>query len=342
MMLSFRSVVAVLLCTLGLNAGSVSAQGTKYAGEFLRIGVGPRALGMGGAFVGVADDVTAGYWNPAGLAFLSGRVASVMHSEQLTGLAYDYAAYAHPRGQGDRRSAYGFSLIRLGLDDIPVTALPDPNQPIDALLANGQRNRPFIERFVSNVEYALLLSFARRTSNRFAIGGNLKVVHKSLDVASAFGLGLDAGVMIRPLTSLAIGVHVMNLTSTVLTWNTGRKEYIAPLLKVGVAYARPVSRLHGHILVAADLDILFEGRNQTASRSLGAASGSAHLGFEYRLKQAVTMRLGAQAAGLTAGAGLRTPSVKLFDHALTPSLDYAFVNDTAFGAVHRIGASIEF
>ena len=337
-----RLPVAVLFCILGLNEGSVSAQGTKYAGEFLRIGVGPRALGMGGAFVGVADDATAGYWNPAGLAFLSGRAASVMHSEQVTGLAYDYAAYAHPRGQNDRRSVYGISVIRLGLDDIPITVLPDPSQPIDALLSNGQRNRPFIDRFVSNVEFALLISFARRTSDRFSVGGNLKLVHKSLDVASGFGLGFDAGVMFRPITSLAIGVHVMNLTSTVLTWNTGRKEYIAPLLKMGVAYARSMPRLHGDVIIATDLDILFERRNQTASQSLGSASGSAHIGLEYRLKQAVTMRLGLQAAGLTAGAGLRTPSFNLVGRAFSPSLDYAFVNDSAFGAVHRIGASIEF
>ena len=337
-----RLPVAVLICILGLNDNTVSAQGTKYAGEFLRIGVGPRALGMGGAFVSVADDATAGYWNPAGLAFLTGRAFSLMHSEQVTGLAYDYAAYAHPRGQNNRITAYGISLIRLGLDDIPITALPDPSQPIDALLSDGQRNRPFVDRFVSNVEYALLVSFARRTSDRFSMGGNLKLVQKSLDVASAFGLGFDAGVMIRPTASLAIGVHVMNLTSTVLTWNTGRKEYIVPMLKIGVAYARSVPRLRGNVIIATDVDILFEGRNQTASRSLGSASGSAHVGLEYRLKQAVTLRLGIQAAGLTAGAGLRTPSFHLVGQAFSPSLDYAFVNDAAFGAVHRIGTSIEF
>jgi hypothetical protein len=318
------------------------ARATKFAGEFLAIGVGPRALGMGGAFTGVADDGTAGYWNPAGLAGLPRRTAAVMHSEQITGLAYDYIAYAHPRGRGDRTMGFGVSLIRLGVDDIPVTRLPDPFQPIDALLANGQRNRPYIERFISNVEYALLLSVARRSSARFAVGGNLKFVRKAAGEASAFGVGLDAGILVQPVSSLKFGVQVMNLTSTVLTWNTGRKEYITPVIKTGAGYEWAHPRLHGSLLMAADVDVLFEGRQRTAAVSLGRASLSGHVGLEYRLQHTVTLRGGYDASGVTAGAGVRVPAIGVFGRTLIPSLDYAFVNDTALGAVHRIGASLEF
>ncbi len=332
---------AVLLIALNLDGDSALAQGTKYAGEFLRIGVGPRALGMGGAFVAVADDVTAGYWNPAGMAQLDSRVAALMHSEQISGLAYDYAAYVHPRGNTESRSALGISLIRLGLDDIPITLLPDPGRPIDALLDDGQRNRPFIDRFVSNVEYALFLSYARRTSSRLHVGGNLKVLQKSLGVASAFGLGLDVGILARPTDRIALGLQVQNITSTILTWNTGRKEYIAPLIKAGLAYSRPLKSLQGQILIAADLDVLMEERRQSQA-SIGRASTKGHIGIEYLLKQSVALRLGASAPGLTAGIGLRVPRFELLRTSLAPSVDYAFVNDDAFGAVHRVGASIAF
>lgn len=332
---------ATLFCLVSLHADHALAQGTKYAGEFLRIGVGPRALGMGGAFVAVADDVTAAYWNPAGLAFLANQVASVMHSEQLSGLAYDYAAYAHPRGDSERRTAYGVSLIRLGLDDIPITSLPNPSLPIDELLADGQRNRPFIVRFVGNVEYGLLLSYARKASSRLAIGGNLKLIHKSLGVASAFGIGVDAGVLFSPISRLFVGANLQNVTSTILTWDTGTKEYIAPLLKLGVSYLLPVNKIHGQILFAADVDILIEGRKQSAT-SLGRASGSGHFGVEYNLQQTVALRTGVNGNGITAGAGIRTPAFLMFSKRLTPSIDYAFVNDSAFGAVHRVGASVGF
>lgn len=334
----FRVTLAVFLL------GSIPSAGhaTKFAGEFLSIGVGPRALGMGGAFVAVSDDATAGYWNPAGLAGLVRQSATVMHSEQLSGLAYDYFAYARPLSDGDRRSAFGLSVIRLGVDDIPITRLPDPSQPIDVLLPNGQRNRPFVERFVSDAEYALLISVARRTSSRFAIGGNLKLVRKSVGVADAFGAGLDVGVLVRPRPSLAFGLQVMNLTSTVLTWSTGRKEYIAPLVKIGVGYERNLPRFRGRILIAADVDLRFEGRDQTAAFSLGRTNASGHAGLEYSLQQTVTLRGGLNASGFTAGAGIRSPMMSLFGRSVTPSLDYAFVNDSAFGAVHRIGASLEF
>jgi hypothetical protein len=335
----YRVSLAILLITWG-HPNDVMA--TKFAGEFLSIGVGPRALSMGGAFVAVSDDATAGYWNPAGLSGLSHQMVTVMHSEQLTGLAYDYFAYTKPLGDGTRRSAIGLSIIRLGVDDIPITRLPDPTQPIDAILSSGQRNRPFVDRFVSDAEYAILLSVARRTSSWFSIGGNLKLIRKSVDVASAFGAGIDIGILIRPRPSLAIGVQVMNLTSTILTWNTGRKEYITPIVKTGIGYERSVPRIRGSILIAADVDILFEGRQQTAAFSLGDASTSGHIGLEYSLQHTITLRSGLDASGLTAGIGIRSPMVTLFGQSVIPSLDYAFVNDSAFGAVHRIGASLEF
>lgn len=320
----------------------VDASATKYAGEFLSIGVGPRALAMGGAFTGVADDVTAGYWNPAGLAGATRRMAAIMHSEQLSGLAYDYFAYAQSRGTAQRATGFAVSIIRLGLDDIPITKLPDPTKPIDALLQNGQRNRPYVDRFVSDAEYAVLLSISRRSSPRFAIGANLKLIRKGVGVASALGAGLDVGVLIQPISTLKVGVQIMNVTSTIMTWSTGRKEYVSPIVKTGVSYRWDTHRLRGSALIAADVDVLFEGRKNTAATSLGRANAAGHLGVEYCLQRMVTFRSGLDANGLTAGIGVRSPRVRFFGQSLIPSFDYALVNNSAFGAIHRVGVSLEF
>ena len=83
----------LLIAAFLLSVTSINAQTEfgKYAGEFMAIGIGGRPLGMGGAFTGVADDVTSGYYNPAGLANLNYPQLSLMHSEQFGELVnYDY------------------------------------------------------------------------------------------------------------------------------------------------------------------------------------------------------------------------------------------------------------
>ncbi len=103
-------------------SSSLYSQGVsvgKYSGEFLAIGVSGRALGMGSAFVALANDVSAGYWNPAGLSRLDFPQAMIMHDERFAGLVnYNYGALAIPYKSD---MTLGFSVIRLGVDGIPDT-----------------------------------------------------------------------------------------------------------------------------------------------------------------------------------------------------------------------------
>src|SRR5437868_6492711 len=71
-------VFAVSLAST-LSAAHAVGKGTS-GGQFLRVGVGARAPGMGGAFSPVADDATAIYWNPAGLAMLEKKEVSVSYN----------------------------------------------------------------------------------------------------------------------------------------------------------------------------------------------------------------------------------------------------------------------
>ncbi|RKZ05995.1 hypothetical protein DRQ25_14900, partial [Candidatus Fermentibacteria bacterium] len=73
-----KSILAALIVFAFSNSS-----GAKYAGEFLYVGAGARALGMGGAFCAVADDASAGYWNPSGLFLINGQEAQFMHSERF-------------------------------------------------------------------------------------------------------------------------------------------------------------------------------------------------------------------------------------------------------------------
>src|SRR5690606_28529341 len=94
----------------------------KYSNEFLNLGVGSAAFGLSGSVVAQVNDVTAGYWNPAGLARMENiREFSFMHSEYFAGVAkYDYGAFA--TSIQDNTAVIGASFLRFGVDDIPDTS----------------------------------------------------------------------------------------------------------------------------------------------------------------------------------------------------------------------------
>jgi hypothetical protein len=72
----------------------------QESAAFLKIDVGARALGMGGAYTAVADDVNALAWNPGGLAFLRGRELGFMHAELAGGSRFDFMGYGQALKRG--------------------------------------------------------------------------------------------------------------------------------------------------------------------------------------------------------------------------------------------------
>ena len=92
----------------------------KYSNEFLNIGIGARALAMSNSVITSTDDVTAGYWNPAGLTQIDQDLQiGLMHAEYFAGIAkYDYGSISK---NIDKNSAASFSFIRFGVDNIPNT-----------------------------------------------------------------------------------------------------------------------------------------------------------------------------------------------------------------------------
>ena len=88
---SLLPLVLVLLLTGAAHAAS------RYAGEFLGLGAGARSAALGSAYVALADDATAGYWNAAGLSALSSRQVHLTHSEHFSGLIQrDFVSIAQP------------------------------------------------------------------------------------------------------------------------------------------------------------------------------------------------------------------------------------------------------
>ena len=89
-------IIFVCIFTLVFSFSQAYAD-SEAAVLFLMISPGARASGMGEAFVALADDATAVFWNPAGLAFQQGKEITLMHANWLpqfdSDLFYDFAAY---------------------------------------------------------------------------------------------------------------------------------------------------------------------------------------------------------------------------------------------------------
>lgn len=304
-------VSTVLLFSLTqLNAQTVIA---KYAGEFMAIGVGGRALGMGGAFTAFANDVTSGYYNPAGLAHLNYPQISLMHAEQFGDLVnYDYGAVAIPFGTD---MSFGLSVMRLGVDGIPDTrsALYDANGDGITDIRDDRLDYGAITEF-SNQDWAFYLTFAKRHSEDFYWGANIKVIRRNIAEFTANGIGFDIGALYTPMENLWLGANLQDATTSLVSWSTGRNELVSPTLKLGAAYGLDI--LWGRLTPAVDFDIRFENRQFASYFNIGPVSFDTHTGFEYNYGNLVFIRAGYNdVKQFTVGAGVKLPKL---------NLDYSF------------------
>lgn len=275
------------------------AQGVrKYSNEFLSVGIGARALGMGNVQSAFSNDVTAAYWNPAGLQQLNNTQVGLMHAEWFAGIAkYDYVGIALPIA--DRRRSIGISAIRFAVDDIPNTLfLIDPD---------GSINYDNVTSF-SAADYAFLLTYAQKMG-KFRVGANAKVIHRIVGkFANSWGMGVDLGIQYQN-KNFSMGLCLKDFPVTYNTWGFNFTEdekeildltnNVIPINSVeltggrgilGFAYNLPLGK-KAALLTSADFDITTDGRRNTLIKT-DFASIDPHVGIEFNYNQVVFLRAG--------------------------------------------------
>lgn len=345
--------------SLGLNIsayGQLNFTQTKNGDDFLSVGAGARSFAMGYTGVAFADDITAAYWNPAGIADIQQNQVAYMHSERFAGIVkYDYGAVALPVEPG--KSAVSVSFFRQGVDDIKNTILAwdrDRGQP----LADPTS---YFSTF-SAQDLAFILTYAQVRENGSQWGVSAKLLNSQIgSFASAWGYSIDFGIQKRT-DSFSWGLHLQNATSLFKFWKVngsafqergdlfdevipeGQNERTAPTLKSGVGYSAQFG--FGRLLFAADMDIRMDGR-QAYYINTGNISYEPRFGMELSIKDVVFIRGGmtnfymkndeSLTFNPTFGAGLQLNNV---------SLDYSFDNFTgissALGNTHRISVRFAF
>jgi len=323
-----RSIFIMMLLLISLLQAWASDEGeSAYAGDFTYLGVGGRALGMGGSFVAISDDATAVYWNPAGLSGMKRVEIGLMHST-LYGLdSYDFIALASPvKGWGN----FGLCWLRVGIDDIMYTQAPHPYMPASLF------NRPYVEKTFSTSDNLFSLSYAFRTWKGIDVGLNVKLIYVSTIWGfNAVGAGGDLGLIYRR-GRFSFGAVVQDFTRTKLFWNTtpqppetrSHVDVIDRNFRLGMAYSRELRKLKSKLILSVDVMSIYNFEKR--------------VGFEWTLADTLSLRFGIQEKSgverrndITAGAGLKIGFVS----GAAFSVDYAFLS-SELGNSNRISLNM--
>lgn len=277
-----------------------NAQETRiFSNEFLSIGLGARAQGMGNSYVVTTNDVYSLYWNPAGLSEIETKMQiAYKHAEYFAGIAnYDFAGVAFNNGES---GTLAFGIVRFGVDDIPNTLyLVEPD---------GTVNYDNITYF-SVTDYAFFGSYGKSLGN-LSLGGSAKVIHRNVGpFATAWGFGLDFGAKYKLSPKLTLGAMGRDITSTFNAWNitldederrifedTGNEipensmEITLPKLLTGINYH---DTLFGKVTLQSELgiDFFFDGR-RNALISSDVATIEPHFGVEFGVNDVFFLRAG--------------------------------------------------
>ncbi len=281
------------------------------------LGVDARSLGMGSASVAVPGGPSSGYWNPAGLAALSDREISLMHSEGFAGIVNaNFVGCAMPLKGGEGIS---LGLVRVGVDGIKHTVLKDPDLRYDRFLNPGE-----LKGTISNADYVLYISYGRYAYGRFSLGGSLKLIRRKIGDHTAFGYGLDLGGLYPLFGGLNIGINLRDIVITNVFWDTGSKDRVLPSLNVGAAFSQAFPFFRGGLTLSLA---------STFGSDFSSEGGGSpvNLGAEYTYSDLVSVRFGSDSDDFTAGAGIRVYR--------SVNVDYAFLSNSDLGGTHRVSMS---
>lgn len=327
---------------IGLSIPGFSQSTTKSgttAAQFLKIGVGPRAVGMGSAFTATSDDITAVYWNPAGLANINSNEAFFNHTTWIADVGFDYASIAtHLPGIG---TIGAFVVVLNAIDGMLIRTVENP-------LGTG-------ERFDAG-SMAIGLSFARNLTDNFSIGFNAKYIREYIWNESAAGFALDAGAMYKiPI------LNEFRLAASISNFGTKMKMHGRDILEIKQVGTNGTGNLINSFIeleewelplmfrvgVAADLIKDESSRLTTAIDAVHPNDHTEYVntGFEYAWNEMIFLRGGYTSLfekdtekGLTVGVGLNYRLIE----SVRVLFDYAYQDFGRLENVHYFSVGVKF
>ena len=275
------------------------------AAPFLNIGIGPRAISMGGAFIATASDVSSLYWNPAGASRSNINEAMFSHSSWFADINYNWAGAMLKLGDA---GTVGLNLTYLDYGDMEITTLAEQD-------GTGQ--------LFSAHDMSIGLTYAYNLTDRFSLGGTVKYIQQKIWNTSASAFAMDLGVLFHSdIYGLRIGATITNFGTPMKMDgkdllvqhdidpnNYGNNDQILATLQTG-EFPLPLTFRIG---LAMDVLNSEEHRVTFAADALHPNDNdeSLNVGAEYMFNNLIAFRVGYKSLlltnseeGLTAGVGL--------------------------------------
>ena len=192
------------------NTETITKTGTTAA-QFLKIGVDARGSAMGNAFTAMSGDISAMYWNPAGLATIGKIESMFVNANWLAGINFNYAAIAINLNQG---GVIGFSMTDLSTPEDIVRTVEKPN-------GTGE--------YFDASDLAMTISYAKSLTDKFAMGGNIKYIRQQIWHASASSFAADLGALFTtPFRGIRLGASLSNYGSDMQMKGRNQKFSVDP------------------------------------------------------------------------------------------------------------------
>ena len=299
----------------------INVYADKYAGEIFKMGTGVRNLALGRT--GLTDTLTPApaYWNPALLINQTQSNFEIMHAEDFQGLVkYDTITGALTDYN------LGFTVTRVGINNIKLTKVPDPNQE------PGSNNRPYHYKTINTADYIIYVGLAREIRS-ISWGITPKFVYRNLAEKSAFGFGADLGAYTQPLEHFALGLKIRDLIPTQVYWENGTRENVHTGFDLEAKMNTQMPKLSFPVNLYFNLETNTEGIQKYSLANIGDFSFDPHIGAEFIVHPIFSFFAGYDLEYLTAGLGL---SYQKFQ------LNYAFKQNTELNNSHRISLGYSY